>query len=413
VSLFVGDIPQREVFLVSERHHFAQRKEHFPMKEPSCLLAQILRLLPHNKFDLIVAAHKGEKFAKGFTCYAQLVAMLYLHLSQARGLGEACDGLQLAGPKLRHLGLDKAPPRSSVAYANDHRPAAIYAQLYQTTAQQALIASPGGKQPFRCKRRIITLDSTTILLCATLFPWAAYQTQRRAVKIHLELDHQGNVPIFAVITDGKKGDVTLARALSFPKGSILVIDRGYNDYALYARWTQQGVYFLTRQKGNVKYVVESARAVPPNSNILADEIIRLSSDYAHERCTRRLRRIVVRDTKGNVIVLLTNHLKLSATTLAEIYRNRWQIEVFFRHIKQQLRIKAFVGHSPNAVAVQIWTALLAWTLLEIMKFQSTFGWTWCRLCAMLRRDLFTCRLLHDWLNNPFQTGPPGLQAPGP
>ena len=203
--------------------------------------------------------------------------------------------------------------------------------------------------------------------------------------------------------------MTVARQLTLPKGSILVVDRGYCDYRLFHTWTQQGVFFVTRLKDNAIYTPEHTLIRPLRKEIIADEWIRLTSDYAQERCPDLLRRVVVRDTTGEEIVLLTNHLTLGATTLSAIYRERWQIEIFFRRIKQGLRIKTFVGTSANALAVQIWTALLAVLLVAICRFRSTFGWHLSRLVALLRVNLFTYRDLWDWLNDPFHTpalGPP-------
>ena len=242
-------------------------------------------------------------------------------------------------------------------------------------------------------------------MCAQLFPWAHYQQRKGAAKVHLVLDNDGYLPTFAVITAGNVADVTVARQLSFPKGSIVVVDRGYCDYALFHAWTQQGIFFVTRLKDNAIYTVVQTLTRPDRQEIVSDEVITLSSDYAQQRCPILLRRIVVRDSTGEEIVLLTNHLTLGATTLSAIYRERWQIEIFFRTIKQCLRLKTFVGTSANALAVQIWTALLAVLLVAICRFRSTFGWHLSRLVALLRVNLFTYRDLWEWLNDPFQTPP--------
>jgi len=375
------------------------------MATTSSLFAQLLQLVPLPAFRRIVREEGGERCAKGFTCRMQLVAMLYLQLAQAKSLAEICDGLRLTCGKLSHLGLTAAPAKSSLAYANEHRPAAIYERLFYATLKQADAWRPGKKKRFRFKHRLLTLDSTTIELCASLFPWAKYQQRKGAAKVHLVLDHDGYLPTYAVITDGKVADVTVARQLTFPKGSILVVDRGYCDYALFHAWTKQGVFFVTRLKDNAIYTVVQENIRPDRNAIVSDQLITLSSDYAQARCTVVLRRIVVRDTTGEEIVVLTNHLTLGATTVSAIYRDRWQIEIFFRTIKQCLRIKTFVGTSANALAVQIWTALLALLLVAICRFRATFGWHLSRLIALLRVNLFTYRDLANWLDNPFQTPP--------
>jgi hypothetical protein len=377
------------------------------MSANSSLFAQLLQLVPLPAFRRIVREEGGERCAKGFTCRMQLVAMLYLQLAQAKSLAEICDGLRLTCGKLNHLGITQAPAKSSLAYANEHRPATMYERLFYATLTQAQAWRPGKKKRFRFKQPLLTLDATTLELCASLFPWAHYQQRKGAAKVHLVLDNDGYLPTFAVITDGKVADVTVARHLTFPKGSIVVMDRGYSDYTLFHTWTTQGVFFVTRLKDNAVYTVEQTLIRPDRQEIVSDEFMRLSSDYAQARCPDLLRRIVVRDTTGEEIVLLTNHLTLGATTLSAIYRERWQIEIFFRTIKQCLRIKTFVGTSANALAVQIWTALLAILLVAICRFRSTFGWHLSRLVALLRVNLFTYRALWDWLNDPFKTPPLG------
>jgi hypothetical protein len=377
------------------------------MSANSSLFAQLLHLVPLPTFRRLVRETQGDRCAKGFTCRMQLVAMLYLQLASAKSLAEICDGLRLTCGKLNHLGITSAPAKSSLAYANEHRPVVLYERLFYATLQQAQAWQPGKKRRFRFRQPLLTLDSSTLELCASLFPWAHYQQRKGAAKLHLVLDNDGYLPTYAVITDGKVADVTVARQLTFPKGSILVVDRGYCDYSLFHTWTQAGVFFVTRLKDNAIFTVEQVLLRPDRHEIIADELIYLSSDYAQERCPVLLRRIVVRDTTGEEIVLLTNHLTLGATTLSAIYRERWQIEIFFRTIKQCLRIKTFVGTSANALAIQIWTALLAVLLVAICRFRSTFGWHLSRLIALLRVNLFTYRDLGQWLDDPFKTPPLG------
>lgn len=377
------------------------------MSANSSLFAQLLQLVPLPAFRRIVREEGGERCAKGFTCRMQLVAMLYLQLAQAKSLSEICDGLRLTCGKLSHLGIPAAPAKSTLAYANEHRPAKIYQRLFYATLQQAQAWRPGKKRRFRFRQPLLTLDSTTLELCAKLFPWAHYQQRKGAAKVHLVLDNDGYLPTYAVITDGKVADVTVARDITFPKGSMLVVDRGYSDYTLFNSWTKAGVYFITRLKDNAVYKVVLELTRPDRREIISDQFIRLSSDYAQERCPGILRRVVVRDSTGEEIVLLTNHLDLGATTLSAIYRERWQIEIFFRTIKQCLRIKTFVGTSANALAIQIWTALLAILMVAICRFRSTFGWHLSRLIALLRVNLFTYRELWEWLNDPFKTPPLG------
>jgi IS4 transposase len=259
------------------------------------------------------------------------------------------------------------------------------------------------KHKFRFKNKLLSLDSTTISLCLSLFPWAKFRQTKGAVKLHLLLDHDGYLPTFAHVTNGKKQDVTIARQVPLAKGSIVAMDRGYNDYSLFSYWTTKGIYFVTRLKENADYIVIEERKLPQNRNILADQIIRFSGLTGKKNCPHCLRRVVVwDDEKKREIVLLTNHMEFGATTISAIYKDRWQIELFFKAIKQNLKIKTFVGTSENALYIQIWTALIAMLLIKYLKFKAKFDWSLSNLVALLRWNLFTYRDLWKWLDKPFE-----------
>jgi len=245
-----------------------------------------------------------------------------------------------------------------------------------------------------------------IELCASLFDWAKFRQTKGAVKLHLLLEHDGYLPVFAHITDGKTHEVNIAQTMTFPSGSIVALDRGYIDYELFWRWTQEGVFFVTRQKDNASYSVLEEKPVPKHRNILSDQIIDLDVFYSHKKYPGVLRRLEVRDEENEkVIVLLTNHMSFGSTTIAAIYKDRWQIEIFFKTIKQNLRIKTFVGTSPNALLILIWTALIAILILKYLKFRSRFMWSLSNLVAMLRYNLFTYRDLWAWIDQPFEPPP--------
>jgi len=220
------------------------------------------------------------------------------------------------------------------------------------------------------------------------------------------LDHDGYLPTFALITDGTRHEVTVAREFTFPKGSIIVMDRGYCDYGLFHTWHQAGLFFVTRQKGNAAYAVEHECMLPARGTVRQDQLIHFTGAQARRACPVTLRRIVVWDERQQrEIVLLTNHLQFSATTIAAIYKDRWEIELFFKALKQHLKVKTFVGTSENALKLQIWTALSSLLLLKYLQFTSQCGWPLCRLVAMLRLNLFTDRNLWDFLTDPFQAPP--------
>jgi hypothetical protein len=260
---------------------------------------------------------------------------------------------------------------------------------------------------FRFKHRLYSFDSTTIDLCLSMFDWAHYMRTKGAIKLHLLLDHEGYLPVFAHLTDGKVGDVEISRQLDLPVDSMVVLDRGYLDYAQYARWTARGVWFVTRARTNMAYRVLERTEVRTDAGVIEDARIVLESQHARRQgCTCTLRRIVYCDpTSGEEFVFLTNHMRLAATTIAHVYKDRWQIEAFFRALKQNLKIKTFVGTGPNAVQIQIWTALIAMLVLKYLQLKSRFGWSLSNLVALLRWNFFTYRDLWQWLDDPFESPP--------
>ena len=386
------------------------------MNKCSSIFGQILQIYNRYDFEKVVRETKSEKGTKGFSSWDQFVAMLFCQLGQAHSLREICGGLATCLGKMKHLGVNGAPHRSTLAYANEHRPWELYQKMFYYLLAKCQPLTKG-KKKFRFKNKLLSLDASTVELCSTLFDWARFRQTKGAVKLHLLLDHEGYLPVFALITEGVVHEVNIARDLIFPKGSILAVDRGYTDYSLFAQWTQSGVYFVTRQKDNATYRVVEEKTVPTNRHILKDEIITFTGYYAEKHCPHPLRRIEVDDVENNrVIVLLTNHLEFGATTIARIYQDRWQIEIFFKTLKQNLKIKTFVGTSQNALFIQIWTALIAILLLKYLQFQSTLSWSLSTLVALLRYNLFTYRDLWLWINHPFDVPvitPKGVMIPLP
>lgn len=375
------------------------------MNKFSSVFGQILQIFSKAEFYKAVKELKAEKGAKGFSCWEQFVAMLFCQLGQAHSLREICGGLATCLGKLRHLGVESAPKRSTLSYANEHRPWELYQEVFYQLLEKCQGLAQGRKK-FRFKNKLYSLDASLIELCVTLFDWAGYRQTKGAVKLHLLLDHEGYLPVFACITEGKVHEVKIARGLTFPKGSILAIDMGYTDYKQFAIWTEAGIYFVTKQKDNAVYKVIKDRVVPDNRKILKDQFIELTGYYSAKKCPHILRRIEVWDEENKkVIVLLTNHLEFGASTISSIYKDRWQIEIFFKSLKQNLKVKTFVGTTRNALLTQIWTALIAILVLKYMKFRSKLGWSLSNLIAMLRYNLFTYRDLWEWLDNPFETPP--------
>jgi hypothetical protein len=378
----------------------------------SCF-AQVLSLIPRYNFERIVREHQAERGAKGFSCWDQFVAMLFCQMGAAHTLREICGGLATSLGKVVHLGLRKAPHRSTLAYANKHRTWRVYESLFYQLLTQCRDLAAGQKRKFRFKNPLRSLDATVIDLCLSAFDWAKFRRAKGAIKLHLLLDHQGYLPCWAWVTEGKTHEVNAARNLYFKPGTIVAMDMAYNDYRLFAAWTRDGVLFVSRMKENARYRVVRRHRESERKNILRDETIRLTGVGAQDKCPFLLRRIVVWDEKHQrEIELLTNIFHLAASTVATIYKERWQIEIFFKALKQYLKVKTFVGTSENAVKVQIWTALIAMLLLKFLQMKATWRWSLSNLAAMLRFNLLTYRDLWAWLNAPFQTPiaePGGIQ----
>lgn len=375
------------------------------MNQFSSIFSQLLQLFPRLEFQHLVKMTQAERHAKGFTCWGQFVAMLFCQLGRAHSLREITGGLRSCEGKLKHLGIS-APSHSTLAYANEHRPWELYQHVFVKLFNRCRIQVKIGKKKFRFKNKLIGMDSSVIDLCLEMFDWAHFRRTKGAIKLHLLLDHDGYLPSFAIITEGRVSDVKVAHQFQFDPGTIVVDDRGYNDYGLFGRWTAQGVYFVTRMKENALYEVIGEKEVSQHCYILKDEQIELKGVGAIEKCPFPLRRIEVYvPEKDEILVFLTNHPTLGATTIAAIYKDRWQMELFFKALKQNLKIKTFVGTSPNAVKIQIWTALIAMLILRFLQLRSKFNWSLSNLVALLRMNLFTHRDLWAWLNKPFEIPP--------
>lgn len=373
------------------------------MVQFSSIFSQLLTIFSRSDFERAVKKHNAQRAAKGFDCWTQFVAMVFCQVGRAHSLREICGGLASVEGKLNHLGVGNAPARSTLSYANAHRPYALFEEVFgQLLERCRSLAAP---KPFRFKNKLYSLDATVIDLCLSAFDWAKFRRTKGAIKLHLLLDHDGCLPCYGVLTDGKTHEIRVARTLDWPPGSIVVMDRGYVDYRFLDSLEDRGVFFVTRLKDNAAFSVE-AEVSAPKGNIRADQMISLPGSGKNTKALRLFRRVVVWDEAGQrEIVLLTNNLKLAASTIAAIYKARWQIELFFKALKQNLKIKTFVGTSPNAVRIQIWTALIAILLLKYLQMRSRLSWSLSNLLALLRLNLFVHRDLWAWVDQPFAPPP--------
>jgi len=380
------------------------------MNKVCSIFSQVLKLFSRGDFEKAVKEHKAERHARGFTSWGQFMAMLFCQLGRAHSLREICGGLACCEGQLKHLGVPVAPKRSTLAYANEHRPWELYQTVFEQTLFkcQELVQSQGGRKKFRFKNKLLSLDGSIIDLSVSMFDWAKYRTTKGAIKLHLLLDHDGYLPSFAVVTEGKTSEIKVARTLRFDPGTILAIDRGYIDYEWFRELTGQGVFFVTRMKEKAVYTVQEDCQVPQNSNVVSDQIISFPRLAREGEEPVLFRRVEIRDAeKDETIVFLSNLLAFGATTIAAIYKDRWQVELFFKALKQTLKIKTFVGTSANAVKTQVWTALITMLVLKYLQLKSTFSWSLSTLAALLRQQLFFYRDLYVWLDDPFQS-PPAL-----
>ena len=302
------------------------------MTQVCSVVSQLLQLFSRGEFARAVGKHRAERNAKGFTCWGQFVAMLFCQVAHRKSLREVCMGLASCEAPLKHLGISETPKKSTLAYANENRPWELYQTIFGQLLEkcQAEVAAQGGRKKFRFKNKLVSLDGSIIDLSATMFDWAKYRRRKGAIKLHLLLDHNGYLPSFAVVTEGKHSEVAVARGLRLEAGTILVIDRGYNDYEWCAEMTGEGVFFVTRMKTSTVYAVEAECEVPAKGNVLRDQIISLPALRKAGEEPVLFRRIEYgNEEQREILVFFTNLLHLAASTIAAIYKDRWQVELFF------------------------------------------------------------------------------------
>ncbi|WP_329903744.1 IS4 family transposase [Porphyromonas pogonae] len=375
------------------------------------LFAQAIGQLPKEKIKTIIRNAKTDKHCKGYDTWSQLMSMMFCQFSNCDSVRDISNGLHSANGNLNHLGISRAPSKSTVAYQNAHRDSevfrAIYYAVFQYLGQQA--SWRGTK--FRFKAPIKLLDSTMVTLTMALYDWAHYSTTKGAIKMHTLLDYDSLLPEFVNITTGKYSDDKASFDIPVAPHSVVVADRGYCNFELLNYWDSKKVFFVVRHKDNLLYERVRELDLPQHTaqNVLIDEIIELRGVQTSKKYPKQIRRITVwNDEHEFTIQLLTNNMRLAASTIAQLYKQRWQIEIFFRNLKQLLRIKSFIGTSRNAVEIQIWTALTTMLLLSWLKQIARYKWALANLVVSLRLNTFTKIDLEKWLNEPF-TPPPNDQ----
>jgi Transposase DDE domain/Domain of unknown function (DUF4372) len=375
------------------------------------LFSQIISKLDRLVFNRLVKKRDTDKHQKGYSSWTQLVSMLFCQFAKSQSLRDISNGLRSSTGNLNHLGIYKAPSKSTIGYQNKHRDWELFKDYYysllQSLGQQAMFK----QVKFRIKSKIFLLDASTIGLCLSLFDWAKYKTAKGAIKMHTLLDYDGNLPAYVNITDGKTADNKGAYDIPLLRGSVIVADRFYNDFSLLNVWDSNKVFFVVRHKENIQYAQIKENELPENrhEHLLKDEIIELTGIQSKKKYPKKLRRVAIWDDENQqVIEVITNQMSWTAYTISELYKSRWQIEIFFREIKQLLHIKSFIGTSQNAVMIQIWTALITILVLKALKAMAKYNWYLSNLVAFIRLNLFVKIDLNVWLDNPFEdnTSPP-------
>lgn len=352
------------------------------------ILSQLLQWIPRHEFEEGVRHYQGDKKVRRLSCWSQFVGLLFGQLTGHNSLRAIEAGLKGIQKKLYHLGIAFEIRRSTLSDANDTRDARIFESAFYRLLPKVQRLAP--KNKLKLKGPLMALDSTTIELCLSLSPWACFHHGKGAMKLHIAIDLAGDLPTVLVLTEGKKHDVTVARKMTFPGGSLLIMDRGYVDFEWMWELTQRGVHFVTRMKKNCRHKVLECRKTDRTQGLLCDQVIRLKG----KGYEGKLRKVSYRDPQtGHKYIFLTNRFDLAAKTICDLYKARWQVELFFKTMKQQLQVKKFVGTSVNAVKAQVWVALIAYLLLTIVRFQSKLGWGISALMAAVTVVLFSNRTL--------------------
>jgi hypothetical protein len=370
------------------------------MAHTNTIMNQILKWIPRHDFDSSVQHYGGDKKVRRLACWGQFVSMLYAQLTQRKSLRDTWSNLKSISHHLYHWGT-RPVHLSSLARANEHRPAVIYEKLFQKLYQHVL--SIPRSHGFRFKNLLYAFDATTVDLCLSLFPWAPFRGAKAGVKLHTLLNLQGNIPECVVVEPANVHEVNIANKLQLPAGSIVVMDRGYEDYSLYNDLDDNNVFFVTRLKKGSNLTITERRKVNKKKGLLADQTILFGGYQAKKDCPIPLRRVVFKDpeTKKH-LVFITNIFHLAPLTIANIYKSRWQVELFFRWIKQNLKIKSFYGTSENAVKTQIWIALIAYLVIFWLKHLSRSALSMMQITRLLQMNLPTKMNLAQLLNMDFK-----------
>ena len=379
------------------------------MAHHNTVFGQLLKFLPRHEFEAEARHHQRGQRLRVMSRWAQFVALGMAQLTGRQSLRDIVSNLSAQGRKLYHLGVAMTVSRSSLARVNAEQPYTLYETLFGRLLSSCQRCAP--RHGFRFKNKLYAIDASTIDLCLAVFPWASFRRTKAAIKLHVGLDLAGHLPSFVSVTEGKTGDIKVARTWTFPEGSVVVADRAYVDFKWFHQLQARGVTFVTRLKRGVRYRVTRKHDVRAGSGVIEDETIELTSARGRKAYAAPLRRVAYKDpVTKNRYVFVTNNTTWVATTIADIYRSRWQIELFFKWIKQHLKVKRFVGRSKNAVLTQLWVATCMYLLLAYLKFVMRLSWNLHQMLQVLQLNVFERRPLEDLFTTP-PPGPPNPSGP--
>jgi len=371
------------------------------------LLSQIVKLVLRLEFERLANKVDGRRRSNAMSRWSQILALSVGHFASRESLRDIEHTFNTQAQHRYHLGGQNIS-RSSLGRINEKLSYQFYQELFQTLYQRCQHSSPRHK--FKFKGKLFSLDGTLISLSMKVFPWADYNCKKAAFKVHVGLDHDGLIPAFASVTLGKGSEMSQAKMWKFPKGSVLVFDKGYNSYDWHNTLTNKGLIWVTRIRGNAKYRVIERRDTSKYPNIISDQTIEYSSSQSKENKLKPIRRIGYRDPETNKhYAFITNQFQWSAQTIADIYKQRWQVELFFKWIKQNLKIKSFLGTSENAVMTQIMVALCNYLLLAFIKFQSKTKLSLQQIIRLIQVNLFSRRPLSELIAPKNSSQPPDKQ----
>jgi len=366
------------------------------MAHCNTILSQILKLVPRHEFESLANQHHSGRMFRSASRWSQFVTMSIGQLSGRQSLRDTVENVSAQQQRLYHLGSAKLS-RSNLSRINQDKPYQLYQSLFASMLKRCRSVVPG--HGFRFKNELYSMDSTTIDLCLSLFSWASFRETKGGIKLHVAMNHKGNLPEFVNVTAAREHEVNEGRTVEFPKGSIVAFDRGYTDYEWYKTLSDKGIYFVARLKSNATTRVLERREVAFETGLTCDQTIEFTGAQTSRSCPIPLRRVGYRDPdSGKHYVFLTNNFALAASTIAAIYKSRWQIELFFKWIKQNLKIKSFMGTSKNAVMTQIWIALCVYLLIAYLKFQSKSKRSMQQILRILQTNLFEKWAIDDLIH---------------